>query len=69
MITLLLVSIIATLSYILWKSDRGGKDPIGRKSPYRKIHTGLIIGILTSVALVYPEIKKRIQDMLQKRRH
>lgn len=66
MITLFIASLIAALIYFLWRDDRGiGR--VDRKNTNNKVTLGLLIGLLTIVALFYPQIRNKIHDLQQRR--
>ncbi len=65
MITLVIVSIISALFYLLWKNERQAA-PTEQSPSLGKVPLWLLLGILSMAALLSPKIKDRIRDLRQK---
>ena len=65
MITLVIVSIISALFYLLWKNERQAVPP-GQSPTVGKVPIWLLLGILSMAALLSPKIKDRIRELRQK---
>jgi heme/copper-type cytochrome/quinol oxidase subunit 2 len=65
MITLIIVLLLAALVYFLWRNERQGRAT-GIQDTQDHLSIWLLIGLLTLVALFYPQVKEKIRSLRQK---
>jgi len=65
MITIVIVSLVGVLLYLLWRTEQQA-GPMDQRNSSGKVPLWLLLGILSMIALLSPKIRDKIKDLKQK---